>query len=494
MALSMPSMLSKSRFLAGRQCHLRLWYQCYQPHLARETSPGQQALFDTGREVGRLATGLYPSGIRIEADYRHHEQAVQSTIAAMQDAGVGAIYEAAFVHSDVRVWVDILERFRGASWNLVEVKSATSVKDVHIDDVAVQNFVLAGCGIDINRTGILHINNQYVFDGKHLDLGSLFIFSDLTPQVAARQPEIATNVKALRDIITGKAAPEITPSRHCLKPYLCEFWDHCRQKMPDYWVLNLSGIEQDKLDELLSLGVQDIRDIPDSFPLNRIQGRIRTSVINKEEYVSGQLEIELKDIAYPLHFLDFETVSPAIPLYAGTRPFQALPFQWSNHMLLENGQLTHNEYLCTEDKDPRREFASSLLECLGTEGTILIYTTYEKTVIRQLAEYLPDYRTPLEAMLSRFKDLCAFIRQFYYHPEFYGSFSLKNVLPALLPEMSYQTLSIRDGNQASLEYLKMINSCTPLAEKNKIRKNLLAYCGHDTLAMVRIREELLRRF
>ena len=139
--------------------------------------------------------------------------------------------------------------------------------------------------------------------------------------VAARQPEIATNVEALKDIITGKEAPEIMPSRHCLKPYLCEFWDHCRQKMPEYWVLNLSGIEQVKLDELLSLGVQDIRDIPDSFPLNRIQDRIRTAVINKKEYVSGQLEIELKDIAYPLHFLDFETMSPAIPLYAGTRPF-----------------------------------------------------------------------------------------------------------------------------------------------------------------------------
>ena len=485
--------LSKSRFIAGLQCPLRLWFQCYEPRLASEVSPAKQALFDTGHEVGIMATHLYPGGILVEEDHFHHADAVRSTARLMDDPQVPAIFEAAFFNNNVRVRADIIERIDDGGWNLVEVKSSTSVKHVYITDVAIQYHVLQGSGVRVNRAGILFINNQYRYNGHELDLESLFSYGDLSEQVVGMQAEIAALLKELGEMLACARAPDIQPSRHCMRPYLCEFWDYCTRNMPEFWVLNLNGITQERLDELTEIDVQDIRKIPDSFELTPIQDRIRTSVIKQKEYISAELAKELTDVVYPIHFLDFETAGSAIPRYADTRPYQAVPFQWSNHVLKEDGTLQHHAYLCREDKDPREEFTITLLESLAKDGTIFIYTTYEKAIIEQLAQHLPEYHDQLIETLSRFKDLCDIIQKHYYHVKFQGSFSLKFVLPALLPHLSYNNLIIKEGNQASLEYLRMIDPATAPAEKKKIRKNLLAYCGHDTLAMVKIREELLKR-
>jgi len=486
-------MLSKSRFLAGLQCHLRLWYQCFERELIPEVPPSQQAIFDAGHEVGELATQLFPGGILIDEPYFLHKQAVQSTLQAMQDPDVKSIYEAAFAYDGVRIRVDVLERLDDGSWNLVEVKSSTSIKEVYYPDVAVQFYVLEGCGLKINRAGILHINNQYIYDGQNLDLESLFSFGDLTDETMWMQPEIPGQLEELKGMLAVDSAPEIQPSRHCHKPYDCEFWDHCTKDMPEFWVYNISGIGQEKLDELADLGIQAIRDIPQTFPLSQIQDRIRASVSNRQEFISEQLEAELNDVAYPVHFLDFETIGVAIPRYAGTRPYQTIPFQWSDHILYENGNLDHREYLCNEDKDPREEFTQTLLDALGTKGSIFIYTTYETGILNSLIEHFPQYAEELQSVIDRFVDLYAIIKQHYYHPKFYGSFSLKYVLPALVPEMSYENLSIQDGMQASLDYLRMIDAKTLKDEKARIRDDLLTYCGQDTLAMVKIRDELLKR-
>ena len=488
-----PSMLSKSRFLAGLQCPLRLWYQCYQPDLAVEVSPAQQAIFDMGHEVGKAATRLYPQGILIEEDHLHHLQAVESTRKAMQDMFCQAVFEAAFVHDGIRVRVDILERSAWGKWNLIEVKSSTSVKEIHLPDVAVQCHVLRGLGVRVEKAGILHLNNQYVYDGNNLDLERLFFFSDLTAQVMEQQEEVLIRVNQLKEMLTADSPPAIQPSRHCLSPYICEFWGHCTAGMPEYWIVNLSGITGRRLKELEALGVRDIREIPEDFSLTSLQARIRSCLVEGKEFIDPRLVDELRKAEYPVHFLDFETVGPAIPRYAHTRPFQTIPFQWSDYLLHADGTLEHRDYLCAEDKDTREEFARTLLEALGERGNIFIYTAYEKEVLTGLAEDLPDYRERLLRILDRFKDLYALIRSYFYHPQFHGSFSLKDVLPALVPSMKYENLVIREGNMASLQYLRMLDPSTPSGEKDKIREALLAYCGHDTLGMVKIREELLKR-
>jgi predicted RecB family nuclease len=307
------------------------------------------------------------------------------------------------------------------------------------------------------------------------------------------QPQIPGQLEELKGMLTVNGAPEIQPSRHCHKPYDCEFWDHCTKDMPEFWVYDISGIGQEKLDELADMGIQAIGDIPETFPLSQIQDRIRVSVANQQEFISDQLEAELNDVEHPVHFLDFETIGPAIPRYAGTRPYQTIPFQWSDHILHQNGKLGHREYLCNEDKDPRDEFTHTLLEALGTQGSIVIYTSYETGVLKSLIEHFPQYTEELQSIIDRFIDLYAIIKRHYYHPKFYGSFSLKYVLPALVPEMNYENLAIQDGMQASLDYLRMIHPSTPKDEKARIRQDLLTYCGQDTLAMVKIRNELLNK-
>jgi predicted RecB family nuclease len=486
-------MLSKSRFLAGYQCPLRLWHQYYNPQLASEASAAHQAMFDAGHEVGVLATHLFPGGRLVEKDYLHHGEAVESTKEAMRDPSSTALFEAAFVYDDVRIRADILKRTDDGRWHLIEVKSATSVKGVYVLDLAIQYYVLQGAGLDIASAGIMHINKGYRYDGKELDLQDLFLFSELTQEVISNKAEVPRRLGDLKQMLRAPDPPQVIPSRFCTSPYSCEFWKHCTRNIPEFWVLQLNGITKEALDSLAALGVQDIRDIPSSFPLDHIQDRIRSCVINREEYLSPELGRELRDVAYPVHFLDFETVAPAIPRYPGTRPYHSIPFQWSDHILHRDGTIDHREYLSDEDTDPREEFARSLVQNLGQGGSIFSYTLYEKRVIEELAEHLPRLSRRLRAVLDRFKDLHSLIRSFFYHPRFYGSFSLKSVLPALVPDMNYEDLAIQEGNQASLEYLRMINPFTPPMEKQEIKKALQGYCGQDTFAMVKIREELLRR-
>ena len=486
-------MLSKSRFLAGLQCRLRLWHQCYNRDLASEVSPVQQAVFDIGHAVGRLATQLYPEGVLIEEDHLHHKEAVQATLKAMENPNVHAIYEAGFIFDGVRIRVDILERLDDGKWNLIEVKSSTSVKDIHLPDVAVQYHVLKGKGLDIDRVILMHLNNQYVYDGYNIELEQLFCHSDMSKKAMIYKNQVPALLGNFYDMLARPEQPKIKPGRHCKNPYECEFWEYCTKDMPEHWVMTLAGIGQNRLNELAAMGIEDIRDLPETFPLTEIQKRIRTCVKNNEQYISTGLEDELKDVVYPVHFLDFETLGTAIPRYPGTRPYQTIPFQWSDHILFEDGTVEHRGYICEEDKDPREEFTLSLLDAITRKGTIVTYTNYEEGIIKGLAQELSEYRDPLHALPGRIKDLHKIIRRHYYHPAFHGSFSVKSVLPAILPGMSYANLEIQEGQLASLEYLKMIDPSTLTEEKEKIKRDLLTYCGLDTLAMLKIREALLKR-
>jgi hypothetical protein len=486
------SMLSKSRYLSGLQCYLRLWHSCFNRELASKITPAQQALFDTGHRVGRLATRLFPEGILIREDHLHHQKAVQTTEHVLLDPNVSSIFEAAFLYHDVRIRVDILKRLDNEQWDMIEVKSSTSVKDIHLPDVAIQYYVLNGSGLKINRVYLLLINNQYIYDGNRLDLDNLFYFSDVTDQTLLIQDEISLRINEQKKMLDNSDAPVIQPSRHCTTPFTCEFWEYCTKDMPEHWIFYLHGISQKKFNELTGMSVVDIKNIPDAFNLTELQERMKKCVRNNDTYVSKRLHAQLTNLEYPVHFLDFETMNPAIPLYANTSPYEVIPFQWSDHILHKDGSLVHKEYLCEDRKDPREDFTRTLLENLDGMGSIFIYTTYEKTIIKRLAEHLPQYRDDLLCIPNRFKDLCSIIRHYFYHPGFHGSFSLKSVLPVLVPEMSYNTLSIKDGSHASSEYLRLIYPDTPSGEKKKIKEDLLAYCRQDTLAMVRIRDQLMK--
>lgn len=475
--------LSKTRFLAGMQCHLRLWFQCYRRDLIPEIDPVTQYRFDTGHEVGRLATKLFPGGKLVESDHFHHEKSVEITDQLMEDKSVPAIFEAGFFFDDVKIRVDILQRAKGGKWNLIEVKSSASAKDDHIYDAGIQYYVLDGAGINIDKVNILHLNNEYVYDGERLDLNGLFATTDIAEEVLEVQTEIIDLLGQFKSVIGLTTEPSITPGRQCKE---CEFFDHCTKNMPEHWILYLPRLSEKRWNELDKLKVVDINDIPKDFPLTANQKLIRECVTQQKEYIDPGLGQALNKLEFPIYFLDFETINPAIPRYAGTKPYQIIPFQWSLHVLHEDGILDNLEYLHNKNTDPQSELTESLVHHIGEIGTIVHYTPFEGVILRKLSEGLPQHREQIVKLSNRLWDLYRVIAKHYYHPDFHGSQSIKSVLPALVPELSYEDIKIQDGSMASVEYMKMIDSETTQDTKTQIGQELLKYCRQDTLAMIKI--------
>lgn len=482
--------LSKSKYISGLQCHKRLYLDINQPYLATPPDAGTQAILDMGTEVGELARRRFHGGRLVTAGYRQPEAALAQTAALMADESVPAIYEAAIMADGVLVRVDVLERVRAeggatAGWRLIEVKSSTKVKDVHLDDLALQRHVLAGAGLNIVDCHLMRINTAYTYGGGEVDLNELFAIEELSSIVLERQVTVPDRIAAMKAMLLLPVAPAIDPDRHCFTPYECPFWAHCTSQKPARWIFHLPGAKQ-IASQLAEQGVVTIDEIPDGTKLSAVQHKVKENV----EWVSAKLETALKTVRFPVHHLDFETVMLAVPRFAGTRPYQALPVQWSNHIEQDSGELVHHEFLHTGETDPRRSLAEALLDSLGSKGSICVYSPYEKSVIEQLAEFLPELRAALKALVKRIWDLHPIVKEHYYHPGFGGSYSLKEVLPALVPSLRYDDLSIREGGQAASEYYKMVFVETDWIEKAKIQEALLAYCKRDTLAMVELRRIL----
>jgi len=485
-------LLSKSRFGAGLQCPKRLYLQCYSPELAEPPDVSQRAIMDMGIAVGRLARQRFPGGRLIKEAYYEHDAAMTSTLQAIADRSVPAIFEGAFTFDDVRVRVDVLSPNADGTFDLVEVKSSTSVKEEHIPDVAIQLYVLEGSGIAVRRACLLHIDNTYVYEGGSYDLRQLFQLEDVTDQARAFvRSEVSESLAGMREALGREEPPELEIGRQCTNPYQCDFYRHCREEAPEHHIEQLPRVKGELIRGLVDSGIRDIRDIPEVFPgLSATQRRVRECVVSGQPYVGPGLASALAAIEQPVHFLDFETFNPALPVYPGTRPYQVIPFQWSLHVRDSGGNLRHRSFLHDGDGDPREAFSVSLLEAIGPIGTIVIYSSYEQTILRQLADTFPRYSDRLLVLGDRMLDLLAVVRAHYYHPGFHGSYSIKAVLPALVPELGYDDLEIQEGGHASVAFAHMIALETEGAERERLRHALLEYCRRDTEAMVRIFDAL----
>ena len=484
--------LSKSRYMAGKQCHLRLWNECFARELATPIDEAQQAIFDTGHEVGELAMGRYPGGVMIAEGPRELAAARERTSAVMA-GDAPAIFEAAFEHQGVTCRVDVLVRAPNGEWDLVEVKSTGSAKDVHVEDLAVQAWIVRGAEVKVRSAGILTLNTKYVYKGGELDLGALFKIHDRTDEVAELAEPLSLELLEQKAVLAGERAPEVAPSPHCHKPYPCKFHDHCWEnvRVPLHPLTDLPGMRGENIAKWEEQGIVDILDLPEEADLKHLQERARQCVRTGHNYRGPGLAAALAEPSFPIHHLDFESFMPVIPRYPGTRPFHALPVQWSNHIEHEDGSLEHRQFLWTKQEDPRPACARSLLDAVGEVGTIVIYSPYEVRMVKELMEVVPEHRAALMRLLPRMWDLHPIIKEHFYHCAFRGSFSIKSVLPALVPEMSYEGLDIADGRTAQLEYRRMIDA-EDAVERERIRKALLSYCEQDTLAMLKLREALAR--
>jgi len=482
--------LSKSKFLSGLQCHKRLYLEIHHPSLATKPDAATQAMFEMGTEVGELARNRFPGGVLVTAGYRQTEAALAQTTTLIQDLTVPAIFEAAFLHGGVLIRADVLERVPSVEgepcgWRLIEVKSSTRVKDIHLEDLAVQSEVVAGTGLRLVAVGLMHINPAYLYREGVVDLTELFAIQDLSEAVAQRRAEVPGRLAEMTRILLQPQAPAIEPDRHCHTPYDCPFWDHCTKDKPDRWIHYLPGSKQ-VVRQLTQQGVMTIDEIPVGTKLSPVQRHVKENV----EWTSAKLGTVLKAVQYPVHHLDFETVMMAVPRFSETRPYQALPVQWSNHIEQATGELRHEEFLHKDVSDPRKVLAESLLESLGEKGSICVYSPYERSILEQLAVAIPSLKPALSRIIGRLWDLFPIIRDHYYHPAFGGSYSIKSVLPAMVPSLAYDDLAIKEGGHAASQYYRMVFIETDWVKRATIEEALLRYCERDTLAMVELRRAL----
>lgn len=480
--------LSKSRFLAGMQCLKRLYLEIHSPELATPPTPDRRAIMDMGTEVGIVARQYFPGGVLVAETHRQIPAALSRTEKLIADPQVSAIFEGAFVWQGVLVRVDVLERLDAERWRLVEVKATSKVKPSHLDDLAIQKTVLERVGIRVETCAIMHLNTQYAFQGDVLNLEEMFYLAHLTEEVNRRQSFLMQELEEMWSALNAPMPPDIVPDAHCHLPYECPFWAHCTKDKPPRWVFYLPG--SSKLQQsFLEAGIETIDEIPNHYDLTDIQRRVKNDV----EWISPLLRARLESVRYPVHHLDFETFMPAIPLFPQTRPYRPIPFQWSNHIEYPDGLVVHHQYLCTDGRDPREEVARSLLDSVGETGTICVYSEYERYLLLALGDWLPHLKPALLKVVRRLWDLLSVIQQQYYHPDFKGSFSIKTVLPALVPELAYDDLAIQNGAVASVMYRRMVFDEPDLMERAKIAQELEAYCERDTRAMVELRRVLKAR-
>ncbi|MCI0548658.1 MAG: DUF2779 domain-containing protein [Candidatus Rokubacteria bacterium] len=477
----MPHLLSKGALIAGLQCPKRLYLRVHSPDLG-ELDALLRSRIDQGHEVGLLARAAFPGGVLVEGDL---DAALARTAELVRDPATSAIYEATFRHGDLLVRADVLERRPAGRWRLVEVKAATGVKAHYLWDLAVQWHVLTGAGLDLESAAVMHLDREYVFDGVRLDPGRLFAMADVTTEAARFAREIPRLASEQLVFLAGLEPPPVAPGPQCRNPYVCEFYARCNLPLP-VDVANLPRLDDALRLDLLERGITRIQDLAAEEPLTLLQQRARAAIRSGQPWVGDALAEALDTLSYPLHFLDFETLSPAIPRFADMGPYDAIPFQWSLHVVRVPGaDPEHHEFLAPSGGDPRAAFAASLASAVAASGSIVVYhEPFEGARLDELAACLPERAPALQQMRERLWDLLPVIRNHVYHPDFRGSFSLKRVLPALVPDLRYEGMEVAEGEMAGIVWEARGRAEAPEAER--LAAALRAYCRQDTLAMVRL--------
>ena len=485
---------SKSKLLALRQCPKRLWLEIHRPEL-REDSAATQASFQVGHQVGNLAQRIYdPQGLGAVIDVQSEGFARAFERSAELLTTPQAIFEAGFSAGGALAFADVMlpvQQDGKQVWRMVEVKSSTSIKDYHRDDVAVQAFVARSAGVALQSIALAHIDNSWTYPGNG-DYSGLLRENDLTAEAFARTEEVEAWIAQAQLVSASPREPAIEIGAHCKSPFACGFYKHCsrdkpKPEYPVYWLPYIGA----KARALATQGVIDLRNVPDEL-LNAKQQRVKTHTLENTAFFDAVgAAADLAVHSLPAYFLDFETIRFAVPIWKGTRPYQQNTFQFSLHTLSASGQLDHKEFLDLSGNDPSERLAHALMAACGERGPVYVYNAaFETSRISEMATryaHMPQLSAALLAINARVVDLLPIARERYYHPSQQGSWSIKKVLPAIVPELRYDALDgVQDGGMAMEAFMEAIQPSTSADRKNQIEQQLLAYCKLDTYAMVRL--------
>ncbi len=485
----MPYRLSKSRYVSGLRCPKMLWLAVNEPENAAIAEAKLERLRQVGHRVGEYAQQLFKGGVLMDEGRENLSKAIART-AEHAEKGASAIFEATVDYKNILCRADILKKVRGKTntWDLYEVKSSTEVRNHHYPDVAVQKFCFEGAGYSIRKCFLTHVNNRYVRK-REIDPTAFITHEDLTTEIDSMVGSVESKAAELIDMINSRKCPEIEPGKQCTNPRNCDYLNHCHEPVDEHSIFTLYRGGK-AVRELEERGITLLADVPEDLALSARNRRHVESAKSMKPVIDREaLKKSLEQLEYPLYYLDFETVSCGIPLFDNTRPYQKVPFQFSLHIQKEPGvECEHREFLAEDRYDPRERLICEMLDAIGDSGSIIAHNaSFEKGRIDELARDFSKYRKRLAALLPRFWDLMKpFGRGDYMHYGFCGKTSLKKILPVLVPSLSYDELEIQEGESASLIAERWYDNALSDQEWKNARKNLLKYCGLDTLAMVEI--------
>ena len=473
--------VSKSSFVAGLTCHRKLWQLLWDRQSAAPRSGMDQLKMEFGTRFGEVAHCLYPDATLIDINIRKLKQAEEDTRKAI-DEGADVILEATFRHEQCRVLSDIVEKQTDGTWHLIEVKSSTEVKDEHIPDLAFQKWVMERCGYPVSKCSVVFADKTGVWPDKR----SIFQYEDVTDRVEVAAKLVPEQLLPMLEIATSRGkrpAFEDWISKEC---HDCEFKKTvCWTEISEPTIYDI--IDKRKIPALEAESIVYVREIPGDFDLYKGNRRhvdcMQSQSVNIDK---AGIRSKLEELEYPIHFLDFESVSVPVPLFDGNHPWEKLPFQYSLHTLEESGDLRHAEFLHEEHSDPSARTAEQLVQDIGKAGSVIVYhATMESGVLKYLAERFPMHADALLSIDQRIWDLEKVFLQDYRHWRFGSRSSIKVVLPTLIPDLSYETEEISDGGYASLAWIQLLESDDEMGQR-QIADALRSYCKLDTLAMVEL--------
>ena len=483
--------------MAYRQCPKRVWLEVHHPDLRADTAASQKS-FEIGHQVGAIAQQMYDptgQGTVIEPFAEGIDAALALSLTLLDTRQ--PIFEAGFAAEGAMAFADVLLPVQNLSntWRMIEVKSSTSVKDYHREDVAVQAFVARAAGVPLTAIALAHIDSRWTYPGGG-DYQGLLVENDLTDEAFARGAEVQRWIDAAQSTVAQATSPVISTGKHCHTPYACGFYAYCQgqELQAEHPIAWLPGrLSKSLVTYIAQKGLTELRDVPD-YLLNAQQQRVKSVTLTNEAYFDqASAAHALAAYTLPAYFLDFETIMFAVPIWQGTRPYQQIPFQFSVHRLSEdndqsNTPLTEQSFIDLSGKDPSEAFAKALIAACHEPNPIFVYNAgFENARIRELAERFPPLAQALLALSARVVDLLPIAREYYYHPSQQGSWSIKAVLPALCPDLDYNDLEgIQDGGMAMRAFDEALAPQTTSARKAEIEQQLLDYCKLDTYAMVRL--------
>ncbi len=488
--------LSKTDFLICLDCAKNAWLKIHKPDIYKKypLSSFELNIINMGNQIDELARGLFPDGVTVES--RDDTEFTNKLLSEKTPV----IYQPVFTTdkfitaSDIFVWnVDT------GVYDLYEVKSSTASDEgggrkteEYLIDMAFQKVILNDLGIQIGTTSLIRLNKEYVRMGD-INPQELFFIENLTDQVNEKLEEIKQKMEGVYEFLVKEAEPV----GHCdciMKGWNshCTTSGHSNSDLPEYPVHAISRIHKKKLAELVDSNIFSIHDVPDDFELSDNQRRQVDTAQSGKEYIDKDgISDFLQTMQYPLAFLDYETYPSAIPKYNGYRPYQQIPFQFSLHVIeAPNGESVHYDFIYTDQDCPDEHFAEALKKHLPKTGSVVVWNQkFEKGINEQLGEHLPEYKDFMEEVNVRVVDLMIPFygkTTMYDHPEFKGSASIKYVLPALVPTLSYKKMHIQEGGTASDTWNRIVSGEYSEEDKNMKIQALKDYCHLDTLAMVEI--------